>query len=163
MYDGADRLNKNFSIYSYNEYMKEVIAKWKYRGDYVLGEMFKELFVQRFHQHFSTIRKNAVIMSIPLSKERLFERGFNQAFMLATFLTAKVNESLQRVHNEKQSKKSRRERLKTTNPFNLTKPINKPVILVDDIYTTGQTIRHAASVLKRNGCPQVYAYTLIRG
>lgn len=35
-------------------------------------------------------------------------------------------------------------------------------ILVDDIYTTGTTLRHAATVLKQAGATRVEALTLIR-
>jgi len=51
----------------------------------------------------------------------------------------------------------------TVNPFNLVKSLNNPVLLVDDIYTTGRTLRHAAQLLKEAGCQEVYALTLCRG
>lgn len=35
-------------------------------------------------------------------------------------------------------------------------------ILVDDIYTTGTTLRHAATILKKAGAERVEALTLIR-
>jgi len=95
--------------------------------------------------------------------ERLQERGFNQAEVLAAFLPIENRSLLTRIHSEKQSKMTRSERISTKNPFEIVGHINKKVILVDDIYTTGRTLRHAATLLKEHGCPQVYAYTLIRG
>lgn len=158
-----ESLDFNFSIYRYNERMQEMIAKWKYRGDYVIGEAFKTEFQRNFHNVFSNIKKEMVAIPIPLSKERIQERAFNQAEMLARFLTIDVRLILQRSHGEKQSKKSRRERIRTENPFFITETLNKSVVLVDDIYTTGATLRHAASLLKNNGVPNVYSFTLIRG
>lgn len=158
-----DPLIKNISLYKYNSFMQEFIARWKYRGDYILGKCFKHEFMKLFDIHFRETVKNAVLVPIPLSRERLYERGFNQAEMLTSFLPHEIVNSLQRVHTEKQSKKSRRERMLTINPFILCQPINKPVILVDDIYTTGRTIRHAAQLLRENGCPEIYSLTLIRG
>src|SRR5690625_3739800 len=35
-----DPLEMNISTFYYNDFLKEVIAKWKYRGDYVLIDMF---------------------------------------------------------------------------------------------------------------------------
>ena len=101
-------------------------------------------------------------MPIPLSVVRHRERGFNQAEMLTAFLDRKSVALLQRKDGEKQSKKSRQDRIFAENPFRMKKTINKPVILVDDIYTTGATLRHAANVLKQQGCPKVCAFTLIR-
>lgn len=163
IYTNNDPLKKNVSLYTYNDYMKEMIAKWKYRGDYILSEVFKDAFRSYFNEEFAEVKNETIIIPIPLSKERLFERGFNQANVLASFISDHMEQLLERVHSEKQSKKSRIERMTSANPFRLTKAVQKPVILIDDIYTTGRTIRHAAALLKSNGCPAVYAYTLIRG
>ena len=162
-YDSNDPLVRNVSVYTYNERMKEMVAQWKYRGDYCLTEAFQHDFNEVFYQQFSKIYKRSVVVPIPLSKERLLYRGFNQAFVLAQLLPLKRKELFVRKHSEKQAKKSRRERVLSRNPFKLLQPINKTVILVDDIYTTGMTVRHAARLLQQNGCPEVYSYTLIRG
>lgn len=159
--NGEDSIMFNYSVYRYNNDMKEIISKWKYRGDYELGYIFKYRFQNHFRQKFKAI-KNVVAVPIPLSKERLHERGFNQAAMLASFLPIPTKELLSRVHNEKQSKKSRNERISSQNPFILKESVNNSVILVDDIYTTGTTIRHAADVLVKSGCPEVFTYTLVR-
>lgn len=158
-----DPLRFNYSVYTYNEQMKEMIAKWKYRGDYILAQAFKQQFIQSFHKRFSLLLEDTLIIPIPLSMERLQERGFNQAEVLAAFLPIENRSLLTRIHSEKQSKMTRSERISTKNPFEIVGHINKKVILVDDIYTTGRTLRHAATLLKEHGCPQVYAYTLIRG
>ena len=152
-----DPLVQNVSVYTYNDRMKE------YRGDYCLTEAFRQTFKDVFYKNFSNIYRKSVVVPIPLSKERLFYRGFNQAYVLAQLLPVKRKELFIRTHSEKQAKKSRKERVFSRNPFKLLQPINKTVILVDDIYTTGMTVRHAASLLQQNGCPEVYSYTLIRG
>jgi len=156
-----DVLTYNHSIYIYNAFMQDVIAKWKYRGDYQLGEVFRDPLMRAFTYHFR--KKELVVVPIPLSQERKWERGFNQAKMLADFLPGSTVEALQRVDGEKQSKKTRKERIDTNNPFILEESIKEPVILVDDIYTTGTTIRHAAALLKEHGTPVIYSLTLIRG
>lgn len=163
---GNDPLEKNISTFYYNEFLKEIIAKWKYRGDYILGKIFYheiKLTIKRYYQPYL---KEAVLVPIPLSNNRITERGFNQSELIAQLMTndhKKIVHLLERVDDEKQSKKSRMERIYTKNPFKLRKTINNSVILVDDIYTTGTTIRHAARLLKENGCPAVYSYTLVRG
>ncbi|AXI11185.1 ComF family protein [Oceanobacillus zhaokaii] len=153
----------NYSIFAYNPFIQEIITKWKYRGDYVLGNIFQSYFQQAFRNNFALLKKDLVIIPIPLSEERLFERGFNQAKRLAEFLPIETSDVLTRIHGEKQSKKTRTERLDSENPFFMKESLQKPAILVDDIYTTGTTLRHAASLLRDNGCPKVYTFTLIRG
>ncbi|OZU88804.1 competence protein [Virgibacillus indicus] len=158
-----DPLMFNHSVFNYNAFMQELIAKWKYRGDYFLGNAFKEPFVKSFRKKFTFLEKNAIAVPIPLSTKRLTERAFNQAQMLADFLPIETCAILSRKHGEKQSKKTRYERIFTKNPFAINETINNPVVLVDDIYTTGTTLRHAASLLKEHGCTRVYACTLVRG
>ncbi|MDL4839214.1 ComF family protein [Aquibacillus rhizosphaerae] len=155
-------LTFNTSVFTYNPIMKEIITKWKYRGDYALVEMLREAFCEKFNQVFKEIKKDAVIVPIPLSEERLYERAFNQAEALARLLEMPYTQMLTRMEGEKQSKKTRKDRLGTSNPFQLEKQINQPVILIDDIYTTGTTVRHAAKLLKENGCLGVYVFTLAR-
>ncbi|MYL53999.1 ComF family protein [Pontibacillus yanchengensis] len=154
-------LKRNVSMYAYNEWMKDVIAKWKYRGDYVLVGLFKEHVVRSFTQTFPS--KDAVLVPIPLSEERLEERGFNQALAIAECLDLPIKQGLSRIHSEKQSKKSRADRMRSTNSFQVILPIKQPVILVDDIYTTGRTLQFAAEALMKEGCPSVESFTLVRG
>ncbi len=162
-YHQKDPLTRNYSIYEYNDFMKEVITKWKYRGDYVLAEIFQEQYLSYYKQIFPKMNEPKVVIPIPLSDERLFERGFNQSEVLASFISQHQEHVLTRIHNEKQSKRTRKERLLARNPFKLNKTIYKSAILIDDIYTTGSTIRHVATLLKESGCPFVYSFTLIRG
>ncbi|MEC5422864.1 ComF family protein [Virgibacillus sp. C22-A2] len=158
-----DTIIFNHSVFVYNTFMQDMMAKWKYRGDYHLCHVFKNQFIQSFKETFSFLKKEAVIVPIPLSEERILERGFNQARVLADFLPLENKDILRRIHGEKQSKKTRNERIHTKNPFILNESINKTTILVDDIYTTGTTLRHAATLLKDQGSPEVYTYTLVRG
>ncbi|SDK03808.1 ComF family protein [Sediminibacillus albus] len=158
-------LQKNHSVYVYNQRMQDMLAKWKYRGDYKLREAFQPDYYQRFHEVFSkTLRKQSILVPIPLSPARLYERGFNQAEALAELLETPIENALSRQYGEKQSKKSRKERLASKNPFAIKQSVfDKPAILIDDIYTTGTTLRHAARTLKEHRCPQVFAFTLARG
>jgi competence protein ComFC len=158
-----DVLTKNRSVYMYNEWMKEVVALWKFRGDYAMVKAFQEEFRREFYRHFD---HTFLIVPIPLSAERLYERGFNQAKALAELLNLPIHDLLTRHHLEKQSKKSRRERLRTENVFQLsgkTSLQDKHIVLIDDIYTTGTTLRHAAKVLLKAGAASVSSFTLARG
>ena len=158
----ADPLQFNRSVYSYNPHMQEIIAQWKYRGDYILADLFKALFRRTFIEEYSFLMKEALLIPIPLSEERIAERGFNQAKVLADFLPFPNQDLLTRIHQEKQAKKTRFERISATNPFIMNERIDQKVILIDDMYTTGTTLRQASVVLREQGCPEVYSFTLVR-
>jgi len=156
-------LTKNLSLFEYNPFMAEIIARYKYRGDYILAKIFAE-DIKRGLDNL----EHDVIVPIPLSPERLKERGFNQAEALAKEAGAETQPLLLRKHTEKQSKKSREERIHLPQVFEVKKDgekwvRGKRILLLDDIYTTGSTLRHAALALIQKGVKSVSSLTLARG
>ncbi|WMX55465.1 ComF family protein [Peribacillus sp. R9-11] len=153
-------LSINISLFHYNEFLKDMIAKYKYRGDYALAEAFVPFLKDKLKDMDFDL-----VTFIPLSNERLMERGFNQAQALTDLLGLNTVELLTRLHTEKQSKKSREERISLPQVFQVTKPDllkQKSILIVDDIYTTGSTLRHAAKALKTAGATEVSSITLAR-
>lgn len=156
----AGYLTKNSSLFHYNEFLKETIAKYKYRGDYALAEVFAFYLMDCLLQ-----LDYDRITVIPLSDERLKERGFNQAQALLDVSKMECLQLLTRIHTEKQSKKSRQERISLPQVFQVTDaPIiqGKSIVIVDDVYTTGSTLRHAAKALKLAGAAKVQSITIAR-
>lgn len=156
----AGSLDQNTSLYSYSIFTKEVIARFKFRGDYVLAETFAEDFLkalQAFQYDY--------LVPIPLSEERLYERGFNQSEAIIRVAGYEPTHILTRIHTEKQSKKSRFERIHLDQVFRIDSGHDlkgKKILIVDDIYTTGSTLRHAARLLKDNRADKVFSLTLAR-
>lgn len=157
--DWAGYLNKNTSIYVYNDFLKELIGKFKFRGDYELVKAFSKPLRERVSSY-------DYLVPIPLSSERQFERGFNQSEALIREAGFEPTHLLKRKHSEKQSKKSRSERIHIEQVFDLIEKANyneKTILLIDDIYTTGSTLRHAAKILIKAGANSVSSLTLARG
>ncbi|CAH2716871.1 Putative ribose-phosphate pyrophosphokinase [Neobacillus rhizosphaerae] len=153
-------LEKNTSLFLYNDFLKEVIAKFKFRGDYVLAKVFAQFFTKKLDQ-----LAPAILVPIPLSEVRLYERGFNQAVALLVESGFVPSEILTRIHSEKQSKKSRLERIHLQQVFKVDTEITlegQRIVLIDDIYTTGSTVRHAAKLLKRAGAASIQSLTIAR-
>ena len=98
-----------------------------------------------------------VVVPIPLSKERLRERGFNQAELIAKDIAKQfhvpcVSNALKKCQDtERQSELNIHQRSKNIRgAFALNNPDavrGKNVLLVDDIFTTGATMREAAKTL----------------
>jgi competence protein ComFC len=153
-------LSKNISLFHYNEYLKDIIAKYKYRGDYALAEVFAPFLKERLKD-----MEFELVTAIPLSHERLKERGFNQGQALADLIGLHTVETLTRIHTEKQSKKSRQERISLPQVFQVMQSDlleHKSILIIDDIYTTGTTLRHAAKALITAGAKEVSSITLAR-
>nr|WP_200956584.1 ComF family protein [Bacillus sp. Root920] len=161
--DSIKILVKNRSVYTYNELMKDVLARFKFRGDTALAELFKK-DVQAAFKHSFCI-KDPLLIPIPLSHERLKERGFNQSVIIASLLDKPILQPLVKIHQSKQSKKKKNERLDQKGLFQIKQTdaiVQRDIILVDDIYTTGATIYDAARILKDAGAKSVSSFTLIR-
>jgi ComF family protein len=111
---------------------------------------------------------NSILVPIPLHKERLKSRGFNQAQLLALELSKLVKapvsiSALERVRETSpQYKLSRTERTKNLERAFRAKPqvvAGEHIVLIDDVYTTGATLKEAASALLAAGAESVTALT----
>ncbi|RBW67586.1 ComF family protein [Bacillus taeanensis] len=110
-------LIKNRSLYVYDDFLKEIINRFKFRGDTEMIKGIQNEWKALYKKEYQEMN----IVPIPLSDELLYERGFNQSLLLAVLLEKPVYDLLKRkVHEAKQSKKTRRERLENRmNPFEL--------------------------------------------
>jgi ComF family protein len=115
------------------------------------------------------VQEADLVAPVPLHPRRLRDRGFNQALLLAQGLGGPpvAREALVRVrHTDPQvglNPKERRENVK--NAFAVPDPRQvkgKNVLLVDDLYTTGATVRECARVLRRAGARRVNVLTVAR-
>mgnify|MGYP001163255592 CR=1 FL=1 len=154
---------QNRSLYVYNEAMKQFMIRFKFRGDAAFADLIKFDWKRFWRKHDA----NELVVPIPLSEERLYERGFNQSLILAQMLTDDPADLLIRPHPiEKQSKKTRKERVNSGQQrFELKDEAavkDKEIVLIDDIYTTGTTVRNAAKTLYQHGARRVRSLTLAR-
>ncbi|MCK8628907.1 ComF family protein [Apilactobacillus kunkeei] len=108
-----------------------------------------------------------MIVPIPVSIETKMNRGFNQVIGLLGDIEYVDALMVKEKRKVRQSELNRQQRIHnkqvfTINPKHVSEIIDQKILLVDDIYTTGTTIRHAANVLRANGAKQVVGLTLCR-
>lgn len=149
------------------------IALLKFRGKESLAGFMGEWMAEVVRKHYGKDRID-LISFVPLHPGRLRERGFNQAELLAGVISRKLGIRMASLLERgrptaQQSRKSRRDRLLSLKGvfrlsaeaagFDLT---GKTVLLVDDVYTTGTTLRECAEPLRRAGAGRVLAVTFAR-
>jgi ComF family protein len=112
-----------------------------------------------------------LVLPMPLSTQRLAERGFNQALLLARALAPRKTDAslLLRVrHTPAQSALDRKERLANVQGAFAADPLRAPrlrgrsVVLVDDVMTSGASVFSAAAALRQAGAAAVTALVLAR-
>jgi len=112
-----------------------------------------------------------VLCPLPLSRSRKRWRGFNQAEVICQALSENFGWSVTHALKRTRSTKTQKDLDKTKRPDNVAGSFalapginvkNKNFLLVDDVVTTGATLREAVKVLKRNGANQVWCLTLAR-
>ncbi len=110
------------------------------------------------------------LLPVPLHRERLFERGFNQSLLIARQLGWRLgipvdHQSLVRIRaTEAQSGLSRNQRRKNLRKAFLYQPRRKwrRVALIDDVITTGSTMEACCRILRSGGVEYIEAWSLAR-
>lgn len=152
--------------------MKTLIYKLKYDSDRLIARDLSLLLVKAINKiaECATV-EGAFMVPIPLSRWRKLKRGFNQAELLAQFLSKStgfpiLQSALKRhKHTKAQHNLNKQERsLNLQNAFSFQPRISAPksVVLLDDIHTSGSTLAEAARTLFSAGVQNVSAITVAR-
>jgi ComF family protein len=152
----------------YQGVLAQAIQRFKYHGEINLAGPLGWLWNRiQFEDH-----SFEAIIPVPLHPARLRERGFNQALLLGKILGKIHNKpvlprALRRIINtipQVQLDHSEREK-NVRGAFavrNQQEIMDKALLLVDDVFTTGATVNECARVLKKSGAGEVIILTLAR-
>jgi ComF family protein len=128
----------------------------------------------RLLEHELKVMREAfdVIVPLPVTEKRLKERGFNQSYVMSEEIGAITGRplSLFSLHKQKETKDqytlSREERRKNVKgAFAVSKAEtirDKRILLVDDLMTTGNTVREASRMLLSGSAKAVVVFALAR-
>jgi ComF family protein len=146
--------------------LRKALHRLKYENDLGLGVEFSLPLLRIIEKEKWNFD---YIIPIPVSKEHRKVRGYNQAAIIAKPLAIDIplfEKAIMRVkETESQVKLSREERFKNLHSAflgNSAKLINKKVLLVDDVATTGATMISCSKTLREFGCTQVFCITVAR-
>lgn len=162
----------------YGLYERRLVFGLKYDGNtyigriaaHILYDCLKSILAERGECPWL---KADVVIPVPVHKERMKERGFNQAEKIAKHFAGLAQmktapEGLIRVKRTEAQRAlspyERRENMKgafKANPRKLGDIKGRKVLLIDDIYTTGATARGCGYALRQAGAEEVYFLSLL--
>ncbi len=168
-----------FSVYDYRDpKIKKIVWLLKYKNRKILSEVIAQsiysIMLPTLSEFYSIENfRNPYIIPIPLSRERLKERGYNQTKLITEELCKlDKNSNFEPVYNvlikTKETEHQARIKDKSARMKNLVDTFTvtdeklirgKNIILIDDVTTTGATLAEAKKTLKKFGARKVIAFT----
>lgn len=154
------------ALFRYESPIRELMLGFKYHAQLHYGRILAQLCSNQLQ--LQTLPD--VICAVPVSTHRVQQRGYNQSLEIARFLAKQYQVPL--VHDLKKIRESaaqstlagkgRRQNL-TAKHFDF-KPAVMPgrVLLIDDVMTTGSTLRAIAQCLKQSGVTTIEAWVVCR-
>lgn len=161
-------LDQVFAPYAYQPPLDQIIHAFKYTGYFALARPLGELLASAWPRWFDPPQ---LIVPVPLHPRRLRERGFNQSALLARQLAqrrhlpldeqalGRVRHTVPQVGLNPQQRHANVMGAFTAVPTSVQ---GQHVLLVDDVWTTGATMRAAAAALAAAGAARVSAFCLAR-
>ncbi|RON94498.1 amidophosphoribosyltransferase [Pseudomonas fluorescens] len=150
-----------------------LITRFKHNAKWPFGHLLADVLGQYLQHRFDEgLPRPDALLPVPLANKRLRQRGFNQAAMLARWLSESLDlpceeTVLRRVKDtdaqQSLDAKSRKRNLR--NAFDLMPDAqvkNRHLALVDDVLTTGATAQALARLLMNAGAARVDVYCLAR-
>lgn len=161
---------RSFGVF--DGHLKDLIGRFKYAGEQPLAEPLGRLLLDAAQEHL-TLPDYEAVVPVPLHPDRLRERGFNQAFLLARPLSREVRipivQALKRdvlappqVGSGGAARASNIAGVFSLAPRAAEQIGRRNVLLVDDVLTTSATAAEAARVLRRGGALRVDVITVAR-
>lgn len=165
------------SSISYKGIVKRLLYQFKYKPflsdlKVPLSKLFYEGLIQQEAVIKFVSRDNVLVTAVPLHVSRERKRGYNQSELLGkelakrldiTYMSSILDRLKQTKPQFELTKEQRKENLKGAFALNSRfkqKIKGKQIILVDDITTTGATLRECGKVLKQSGAGKVLGVTL---
>lgn len=144
--------------YAYKEPLRTLLHRFKYQQ----GLYLQTVLIHLLQQAPFDVSSTDCLMPVPIHPQRLRQRGFNQAGLLAKRLAKHydlpylANRCKRVVNSLPQARLDNRQRQSNLkNAFRATAIPYTRVTLIDDLYTTGSTANEIAKILKEQGVLKV--------
>ncbi len=163
---------KHIYLFKYEDIIRQKLIEYKFADKSYINESFVKIILKNKKVN-EILKSYDIIIPVPISKKRNFERGYNQSELIAKNISkfienieCKTNILVKIKDNEKQSTLTKTKRIRNVKGVYKVKEnkdiINKNIILFDDIYTTGSTANECCKILEFAGAKNVDILTIAK-
>lgn len=134
-------------LYEYNDFFESMIFQYKEARDIALSNVFFYDYISKINIRY---RAYAIVL-LPSSKEKMIERGFSPVREMLEGIHLEIVEPFYKISNHKQSLQSMEKRTVINKVIKRNQQIalpDKPLLLIDDVCTSGSTLLHAYHLLQ---------------
>lgn len=160
-----------FIPWRYQYPLDGMIGRYKYNGQRKFGRPLMADLGNLLEKalHDGRITRPEALIPAPMDATRRRQRGFNQAQDIAETIGGQLNiplasglvQRVRRVHAQRElNREARLANLRGV--FEVTSAAPNRVAIVDDVVTTGATVRVLASVLREAGAREIQVWALAR-
>lgn len=171
--DNEKYFDEHFYLFKYDGIIRNKIINYKFNEKSYLYKTFT-YFLLNNEKSFDFFKRYDIIIPVPISYKRYMERGYNQSALLAREISQNTNLEyndtvLFKIKNiVAQSTLKKEDRIKNVKnvygikKHNAEKILEKNVLLVDDVYTTGSTVNECSRILNENGIKTIGILTIAK-
>lgn len=161
----------HFYIFSYSGIIRNLLLNYKFNERPYLYESFANFF-NKYQKTYLQFDFYDIIVPVPISNKRFKIRGYNQSLLFAKEVSKTLNIDfkkdilIKQKENKAQStlnKEQREENVQNVYKIRSGKHIiNKKILLIDDVFTTGATANECSKVLKLAGTQKIDVLTIAK-
>lgn len=135
------------TLYLYNDFLESLLFQFKEGKDIALKHVFHELICQKVFDKF----KGYTMVYMPSNEKKNNERTFFALEEMYEHITLPKSIHFAKTKEIKQSLQSYENRNKIGNCIKQIAPLpNTPILLVDDVFTSGSTLISAYQLIKEH-------------
>lgn len=163
-------IHQTMPTFRYEGLIKDAVIQLKHhQGLYLTAPLARFMQDQLKMCYATNIKWPLAILAVPLHHKKLSLRGYNQAYALSQQLTHLLNipdlshQIIKTQHTTDQSSlplKQRKKNIKQA--FDVLEKLPRHVAIVDDVMTTGETVKQLATTLRKHGAKKVDVWCLAR-
>ncbi len=158
-------------IFKYEDIIRDKLIQYKFDNKSYLYKTFSKIILND-KKICGFLENYDIIIPVPIHKKRKQQRGYNQTELIANQISKDLNIKLEKniliknINTKAQSGLNKKDRQRNVRDVfklqNTQKIINKKILIIDDIYTTGSTLNECSRIIRLSGVKKIGILTIAK-